>query len=195
MEGKVPDLPKSITLKEILAPTAIIALFGLTSIQVQSVRGELSDMRGELSDVRQEISGLTERIVRVEVEVEKIGPLSAKVDSLSVEVGSLGVKVDDIDKRMSSMEDREARRELLQELYRQLEVRFDESDEGGAYGGPALAVDRLMLRAKPDVDAALSDILDSSPRSESPMLLTQDISNDLWERRMQFLERTGTTLP
>ena len=85
------------------------------------------------------------------------------------------------------------RRELLQEVHGQLEVRFDESGEGGAYGGPALAVDRLLLRAKPDVDAALADMLDS-PRSESPMLLTEDISNDLWERRMQFLERTETTV-
>ena len=104
-------------------------------------------------------------------------------------------KVDGINTHPAGENHRVSRRELFQALHRHLEVRSDESDEGGAYGGPALAVDRLMLRAKPDVDAALSDILDSSPRSESPMLLTQDISNDLWERRMQFLERTGTTLP
>ena len=89
---------------------------------------------------------------------------------------------------------RVSRRELWQEIHRQLEIRFEESDEGVAYGGPALAVDRLMLRAKPDVDAALADVLDS-PRSESPALLAQDISNDLWERRMQFLGRTPPALP
>ena len=165
-------------------------------------------MRGEISD-------LSERLARVEVEVEKIDPLTAKVDSLSVEVGSLTVKVDSVDKRLtgvegrlsgvegrllgvegrlSAMEEREARRELLQELHRQLERRFDEANEGVAYGGPGPAVDRLLLRAKPDVDAALADVLDS-PRSESPVLLAQDISNDLWERRMQFLERTPPALP
>lgn len=104
-------------------------------------------------------------------------------------------KVDGINTHPARENHRVSRRELLQELRRQLEIRFDDSDEGGTYGGPALAVDRLMLSAKPDVDAALSDVLDSSHRSESPMLLTQDISNDLWERRMQFLERSGTMLP
>lgn len=103
-------------------------------------------------------------------------------------------KVDGINTYPSRENHQASRRELLQEIHRQLEVRFDESDEGSAHGGPALAVNRLALRTKPDVDAALADVLDS-PRSESPMLLTQDISNDLWERRMQFLERTGTTLP
>lgn len=158
---------------------------------------------------------MSERLARVEVEVEKIGPLSVKVDSVSTDVATLTVKVDNIDKRLTGVEgrltsvegrlagvegrltiieEREARRELLQELHRQLEIRFDESDEGVAYGGPGLAVDRLLLRAKPAVDEAFADIL-ASPRSESPMLLTQDISNDLWERRMQFLERTGTALP
>lgn len=99
-----------------------------------------------------------------------------------------------INRHPSGEKHRVSRHELLQELHRRLELRFDESDEGVAYGGTALAVDRLLLRAKPDVDAAFADIL-ASPRSESPMLLTQDISNDLWERRMQFLERTGPTLP
>ena len=183
-------------------------MLGFTTVQNESIRGDISDMNA--------------RLVRVEVEVEKIGPLSAKVDSLGVEVGSLRsevgslrsevgslrsevgsltVKVADIDKRLtgvegrlSAMEERETRRELLRELQRQLQIRFEESDEGVAYGGPGPAVDRLLLRAKPDVDAALADVLDS-PRSESPVLLAQDISNDLWERRMQFLERTPPALP
>lgn len=99
-----------------------------------------------------------------------------------------------INSHPSGEKHRVSRHELLQELHRQLEIRFDESDEGVAYGGPGPAVDRLVLRAKPDVDAAFADIL-AAPRSESPMLLTQDISNDLWERRMQFLERTGPRLP
>ena len=188
-------------MKQILAPAVMIAMLGFTSIQVQSMRGELadmrsklavmrgemSDMRGEMSDMRGEMSGFGERLVRVEVEVEQIGPLSVKVDDIDKRLIS-------VEGRLTDIEAREARRELLQELHRQLEIRFDESDEGVAYGGPGPAVDRLMLRAKPDVDAAFADIL-AAPRSESPMLLTQDISNDLWERRMQFLERTGPTLP
>ena len=101
---------------------------------------------------------------------------------------------DGINMHTSGEKDQVSRREMLQEHHRQLEIRFDESGEGTAYGGPALAVDRLMLHAKPDVDAALADVLDS-PRSESPVLLAQDISNDLWERRMQFLGRTPPALP
>ena len=194
-------MPRSIIPKEYLAPGFLLAAVAFVTLQLQSIRGDISDMN--------------ERLVRVEVEVEKIGPLSAKVDSLGVEVGSLRSEVGslrsevaDIDKRLtgvegrllgvegrlSAMEEREARRELLQELHRQLERRFDEANEGVAYGGPGPAVDRLLLRAKPDVDAALADVLDS-PRSESPVLLAQDISNDLWERRMQFLERTPPALP
>ena len=187
-------MPRSIIPKEYLAPGFLLAAVAFVTLQLQSIRGDISDMN--------------ERLVRVEVEVEKIGPLSAKVDALGVEVGSLRSEVGslrsevgDIDKRLtgvegrlSAMEEREARRELLQELHRQLERRFDEANEGVAYGGPGPAVDRLLLRAKPDVDAALANVLDS-PRSESPVLLAQNISNDLWERRMQFLERTPPALP
>ena len=188
-------------MKQILAPAVMIAMLGFTSIQVQSMRGELADMRGELADMRGEMSDMRgemsdfgERLVRVEVEVEQIGPLSVKVDDIDKRLIGVESRLTSVEGRLTDIEAREARRELLQELHRQLEIRFDESDEGVAYGGPGLAVDRLMLRAKPDVDAAFADIL-ASPRSESPMLLTQDISNDLWERRMQFLERTGTALP
>ena len=98
-------------------------------------------------------------------------------------------KRDGIDMHRSGEMDQVSRRELSQELHRQLEIRFDESGEGTAYGGPGLAAHHLLLRAKPEVDAALADLL-NSPRAESAALLAQDISNDLWERRMQFLERT-----
>ena len=128
----------------------------------------------------------------IRCEISKIRAILAQMEEM---LDPVDATLDGLDTHPAHENHRVSHRELLQEIHRQLEVRFDESDEGGAYGGPALAVDRLMLRARPDFDAALSYVLDSSRRSESPMLLTQDISNDLWERRMQFLERTGTTLP
>lgn len=127
----------------------------------------------------------------IRCEISKIMAILAQMEEM---LDQMDATLDGLDTHPARENHRVSRRELLQEIHRQLEVRFDGSDEGGAYGGPALAVDRLMLRARPDVDVALSDVLDS-PRSESPMLLTQDISNDLWERRMQFLERTGPALP
>lgn len=128
----------------------------------------------------------------IRCEISKIRAILAQIEET---LDQMDATLDGLDTHPARENHRVSHRELLQELRRQLEIRFDESDEGCAYGGPALAVNRLMLRAKPDVYAALSDVLDSSRRSESPMLLTQDISNDLWERRMQFLERSGTMLP
>ena len=52
----------------------------------------------------------------------------------------------------------------------------------------------LLLRAKPEVDAALADIL-KVPRSEPPILLAQDLLNDLWARRMQFLNPAAPPSP
>ena len=160
-------------LEEIVLPTLAYAMCAWLLISVEGLRCEISKMKATLG--------------RIEEKVAQIEPLRVKLCTIEA-------MLKDINANLSSEKDREERRELLQELHRQLELRFDESDEGVAYGGTALAVDRLLLRAKPDVDAAFADIL-ASPRSGSPMLLTQDISNDLWERRMQFLERTGPTTP
>lgn len=159
----------------------------------------------QLEFLRNEVFALSEILARVEVQVEgrgeAIGTISedvasirADIASIRADIASLIAKLDDIDTRLSAMNDRASRRELFQELHRQLAIRFDESGEGAAYGGPRLAVDRLMLRAKPEADAALADIL-KVPRSEPPMLLAQDLSNDLWARRMQFLNPTAPRSP
>ena len=127
--------------------------------------------------------------------------MHCEISKIKAELARIEATFDRIDAKLagnnmhtSGEKHRVSRHELWQELHRQLEIRFDESDESVAYGGPGLAVDRLLLRAKPDVDVAFADIL-ASPRSEPPMLLTQDISNDLWERRIQFLEPPGPTTP
>ena len=218
----MPYVFQNTSLRELAAPGLLLAVVAFVTIQLQAMRDEISDISERLVRVEvktEEIATLSEEVSSLRSEMVSLrsdmGPLPAEVSSLRSEmgslrsemgslrsemgslradVGSLSVKVDDIDTRLSTLEDQESRRELLQELHRQLEIRFDESDEGLAYGGPRLAVDRLMLRAKPEVDAALADIL-KVPRSEPPMLLAQDLSNDLWARRMQFLNPVAPLSP
>ena len=148
--------------------------------------------------LRNEVFALSEILARVEIQVEgqgeAIGTISEDLAAIRADIAAIRDKLNDIDTPLSAMEDRASRRELFQELHRQLAIRFDESGEGVTYGGPGLAVDRLMLRAKPEVDAALADIL-KVPRSEPPILLAQDLLNDLWARRMQFLNPAAPPSP
>lgn len=148
--------------------------------------------------LRNEVFALSEILARVEIQVEgqgeAIGTISEDLAAIRADIAAIRDRLNDIDTPLSAMEDRASRRELFQELHRQLAIRFDESGEGVTYGGPGLAVDRLMLRAKPEVDAALADIL-KVPRSEPPILLAQDLLNDLWARRMQFLNPAAPPSP
>lgn len=162
-------------LKDVILPTLTFAMLGWMIITLDGMRCEISIMKAILADMKAELIQIKATLTRIEATFDRI---DAKLDGNNMHPSGERHRVSD--------------RELLQELHRQLEIRFGESGEGVADGGPALAAERLLLRAKPEVDAALAGILDSS-RSESVMLRTQDISNDLWERRMQFLERTGGT--
>lgn len=164
-------------MRDLVAPALVLASVVNLAVQVEFLRNE--------------VFALSEILVQVEIQVEGQGEA---IGTISEDLAAIRDKLNDIDMPLSAMEDRASRRELFQELHRQLAIRFDESGEGVAYGGPRLAVDRLMLRAKPEVDAALADIL-KVPRSEPPILLAQDLLNDLWARRMQFLNPAAPPSP
>lgn len=171
-------------MRDLVAPALVLASVVNLAVQVEFLRNE--------------VFALSEILARVEIQVEgqceAIGTISEDLAAIRADIAAIRDKLNDIDTPLSAMEDRASRRELFQELHRQLAIRFDESGEGVTYGGPGLAVDRLMLRAKPEVDAALADIL-KVPRSEPPILLAQDLVNDLWARRMQFLNPVAPPSP
>lgn len=171
-------------MRDLVAPALVLASVVNLAVQVEFLRNE--------------VFALSEILARVEIQVEgqgeAIGTISEDLAAIRADIAAIRDKLNDIDTPLSAMEDRASRRELFQELHRQLAIRFDESGEGVTYGGPGLAVDRLMLRAKPEVDAALADIL-KVPRSEPPILLAQDLLNDLWARRMQFLNPAAPPSP
>ena len=171
-------------MRDLVAPALVLASVVNLAVQVEFLRNE--------------VFALSEILARVEIQVEgqgeAIGTISEDLAAIRADIAAIRDKLNDIDTLLSAMEDRASRRELFQELHRQLAIRFDESGEGVTYGGPGLAVDRLMLRAKPEVDAALADIL-KVPRSEPPILLAQDLLNDLWARRMQFLNPAAPPAP
>ena len=171
-------------MRDLVAPALVLASVVNLAVQVEFLRNE--------------VFALSEILARVEIQVEgqgeAIGTISEDLAAIRADIAAIRDKLNDIDTLLSAMEDRASRRELFQELHRQLAIRFDESGEGVTYGGPGLAVDRLMLRAKPEVDAALADIL-KVPRSEPPILLAQDLLNDLWARRMQFLNPAAPPSP
>lgn len=171
-------------MRDLVAPALVLASVVNLAVQVEFLRNE--------------VFALSEILARVEIQVEgqseAIGTISEDLAAIRADIAAIRDKLNDIDTPLSAMEDRASRRELFQELHRQLAIRFDESGEGVTYGGPGLAVDRLMLRAKLEVDAALADIL-KVPRSEPPILLAQDLLNDLWARRMQFLSPAAPPSP
>ena len=171
-------------MRDLVAPALVLASVVNLAVQVEFLRNE--------------VFALSEILARVEIQIEgqgeAIGTISEDLAAIRADIAAIRDKLNDIDTPLSAMEDRASRRELFQELHRQLAIRFDESGEGVTYGGPGLAVDRLMLRAKPEVDAALADIL-KVPRSEPPILLAQDLLNDLWARRMQFLNPAAPPSP
>lgn len=177
-------------MRDLVAPALMLASVVNLAVQVELLRNEVFALSEILARVEVQVEGRGEAIGTISEDVASIradiASIRADIASIRADIASLIAKLDDIDTRLSAMNDRASRRGLFQELHRQLAIRFDESGEGAAYGGPRLAVDRLMLRAKPEADAALADIL-KVPRSAPPMLLAQDLSNDLWARRMQFL--------
>ena len=184
-------------MRDLVAPALMLASVVNLAVQVEFLRNEVFALSEILARVEVQVEGRGEAIGTISEDVASIradiasiradiASIRADIASIRADIASLIAKLDDIDTRLSTMNDRASRRGLFQELHRQLAIRFDESGEGAAYGGPRLAVDRLMLRAKPEADAALADIL-KVPRSAPPMLLAQDLSNDLWARRMQFL--------
>lgn len=98
--------------------------------------------------LRNEVFALSEILARVEIQVEDqgeaIGTISEDLAAIRADIAAIRDKLNDIDTPLSAMEDRASRRELFQELHRQLAIRFDESGEGVTYGGSGLAVDRLI---------------------------------------------------
>ena len=121
-------------MRDLVAPALVLASVVNLAVQVEFLRNE--------------VFALSEILARVEIQVEgqgeAIGTISEDLAAIRADIAAIRDKLNDIDTPLSAMEDRASRRELFQELHRQLAIRFDESGEGVTYGGPGLAVDRLI---------------------------------------------------
>ena len=176
-------------LRELAAPAVIIALVGLNLLQTNSLRQEF---RQEITAVRYELGGriddLSTRVDvltgRVDVLTGRVDALSDRVDDLSDRVDNLSDRVDDLNRRVDDLNVRVTKLEVRQELRLQLENRFEESDEGLEQGGPRAAADRLLVRAGPEIDAALA-----SRNGDYPSHLAYELATGLWEQRAQILAR------
>lgn len=105
-------------------------------------------------------------------------------NDLNVRIDEVNRRIDDLSERVEDLNVRVTRLEVLQELRLQLENRFDESDEGLEEGGSGAAADRLLVRAEPEIDAALA-----AQNGNSPILLAYELATGLWEQRAQILAR------
>lgn len=103
--------------------------------------------------------------------------IAAVRSDLSVMIADLYEKFEDFNSRVTKLE-------VRQELRHQLENRFDESGEGLAEGGSGAAADRLLVRAEPEIDAALA-----AQNGNSPILLAYELATGLWDQRAQILAR------
>lgn len=103
--------------------------------------------------------------------------IAAVRSDLSVMIADLYEKFEDFNIRVTKLE-------VRQELRHQLENRFDESGEGLEEGGSGAAADRLLVRAEPEIDAALA-----AQNGNSPILLAYELATGLWDQRAQILAR------
>lgn len=103
--------------------------------------------------------------------------IAAVRSDLSVMIADLYEKSEDFNIRVTKLE-------VRQELRHQLENRFDESGEGLEEGGSGAATDRLLVRAEPEIDAALA-----AQNGNSPILLAYELATGLWDQRAQILAR------
>ena len=186
-------------LRELAAPGVIIALVGLNLLQTNSLRQEIAAVRyelgGRIDDLSARVDILTGRVDALSARVDvlssrvddlsgRVDDLSGRVDDLSGRVDVLNSRVDDLNRRVDDLNVRVTKLEVRQELRLQLENRFEESDEGLEQGGPRAAADRLLVRAGPEIDAALA-----SRNGDYPSHFAYELAAGLWEQRAQILAR------
>ena len=128
-------------MRDLVAQALVLASVVNLAVQVEFLRNEVFALSEILARVEIQVEGQGEAIGTIS---EDLAAIRADIAAIRADIAAIRDKLNDIDTPLSAMEDRASRRELFQELHRQLAIRFDESGEGVTYGGPGLAVDRLI---------------------------------------------------